>query len=79
MAQALGFENLLAFKEPLGIGPEALDKVFALWELIEARSKTGEDRAALGTASRRELKKLLGPGEQAVHMCAASSSMISSS
>jgi hypothetical protein len=41
MAKALGFENLLALKEPLGIGPEALDEGFASWELIETRSQTG--------------------------------------
>ena len=30
MAEPLGFENLLAVQEPLGIASKALDEVFAL-------------------------------------------------
>src|SRR5262249_16378385 len=68
MAESLGFENLLACQETLGIAPEALDEGFARGQLIEASPQTGEDGAGLGPTGRRELEELLGPGEQAVHM-----------
>jgi hypothetical protein len=68
MAEPLGFENLLARQQPLGIAPEALDEVFTRGQLIETSPQTGEDRAGLGPTGRRELEQLLGPGEEAVHI-----------
>jgi hypothetical protein len=56
-------EHLLALQQTLGISPKALDEVFARWQLVEARSQTGEDGTGLGPASRGELEQPLSPGD----------------
>jgi hypothetical protein len=68
VGEPLRLENLLALQQALGIGPKALDEVFARRQLGEARSQTSEDGAGLGPAGRRELEQPLSPGDSTVHM-----------
>lgn len=68
MTESLGFENLLARQQPLGIAQEALDEIFTGGQVIETNPQTGEDGTGLGSPGRRELEQLLSPGKEAVHI-----------
>jgi hypothetical protein len=72
MAEPLGFENLVAPKETVCIGPQALEEVLARRQLIPTRPQTGSDGTRLGTARRRELEPQLGPRKETRHMHKAS-------
>jgi len=68
MREALGFENLLTFKQTVGIALKPLDEGLTGWQWIQAGTQPGSNGAALGTARWRQLEHPIGPGEQAVHM-----------